>query len=388
MIEMAAGNLWARNVSYTVAAADAERLEMVMLNSHAERCDVGEPREPRKSMRWTTYAVAIFLVAAAAGATLVSRHAPGGAAAREAYSRPAEIPHPDDNPYSAGKAALGRMLFFDPLLSGSQVRSCGTCHQPHLSWGDGRPRAIGEGEKPLALRSPTLLMVAWTPRLGWDGKFRDLESVAFAPITSPTNMNLMEAALTERLSAIPGYVEAFAAAFGPASINRRNIELALATFQRTIVGGHAPFDRWVEGDETAISAAAKRGFGIFNNKGRCATCHKGFAFTDSSFHDIGSAKDTDIGRGRLFPTSVKLRYAFKTPTLRDVTRRAPYMHDGSINTLEEVIDLYDRGGIERPSRSVLIRPLGLTDHERSDLIAFLHTLSAPAETIAMPSLPR
>ena len=167
MIEMAAGNLWARNVSYTVAAADAERLEMVMLNSHAERCDVGEPREPRKSMRWTTYAVAIFLVAAAAGATLVSRHAPGGAAAREAYSRPAEIPHPDDNPYSAGKAALGRMLFFDPLLSGSQVRSCGTCHQPHLSWGDGRPRAIGEGEKPLALRSPTLLMVAWTPRLGW-----------------------------------------------------------------------------------------------------------------------------------------------------------------------------------------------------------------------------
>ena len=213
-------------------------------------------------------------------------------------------------------------------------------------------RAVGQGKVKLPLRSPTLLDIAWIPRLGWDGKFRDLESVAFGPITSNANMNLPEQALLERLSAAPVYVNAFTMAFGANSITRRNIELALATFERSIVSGRAPFDRWVEGDDAAISAAAKRGFDLFNGKAHCSACHSGFSFTDGSFHDIGTAKDTDVGRGRFFPNSVKLRYAFKTPTLRDVTSRAPYMHDGSIATLEEVIDLYDRGGIERPSRSV------------------------------------
>jgi cytochrome c peroxidase len=339
-------------------------------------------------MRWKLFAFLGALVAVFGVTLFVSHHAPGSQATRESYRRPAEIPHPAGNPYSAEKAELGRMLFFDPIMSGSGTRSCGTCHNPALAWGDGAARAVGEGQVKLALRSPTLLDVAWTARLGWDGKFRDLESVAFGPITSRVNMNLPEDALMERLRAIPGYVDAFAAAFGSTGITRRNIELALATFERTIVGGQTPFDRWVEGDDNAISAAAKRGFDIFNDKGRCSGCHNGFAFTDGSFHDIGTAKDTDIGRGRLFPTSVKLRYAFKTPTLRDVARRAPYMHDGSIATLEEVIDLYDRGGIERPSRSVLIRPLGLTDDERADLIVFLHTLTSPLQPVATPILPR
>jgi cytochrome c peroxidase len=339
-------------------------------------------------MGWKLCAVLTAILGALAATIFASYQAPGDAVARESYRRPLAIPYPQDNPYSPAKAALGRMLFFDPILSGSQARSCGTCHDPNLSWGDGLARATGEGQKKLALRSPTLLTVAWTPRLGWDGKFRDLESVAFGPILSPANMNMQEAALMERLNAIPGYVGAFAAAFGPSSINRRSIELALATFERSIVGGQTPFDRWVEGDDGAINAAAKRGFDIFNNKGRCSACHSGFAFTDGSFHDIGTGKDTDIGRGRLFPNSVKLRYAFKTPTLRDVARRAPYMHDGSIETLEEVIDLYDRGGIERPSRSVLIRPLGLMDAERADLIAFMQTLTAPQQAASLPNLPR
>jgi cytochrome c peroxidase len=240
----------------------------------------------------------------------------------------------------------------------------------------------------MALRAPTLLDVAWVPRLGWDGKFRDLESVAFGPITSPANMNLPEGPLIERLASIPGYVDAFAAAFGDGKITRRNIELALATFERSIISGQAPFDRWIEGDEAAIGAAAKRGFDIFNGKVRCAECHSGFSFSDGSFHDIGTAEKDDIGRGRLFSNSVKLRYAFKTPTLRDVARRAPYMHDGSIATLEAVIDLYDRGGIVRPSRSVLIAPLGLTKDEKADLIAFLNTLSGPPVPMSVPSLPR
>jgi cytochrome c peroxidase len=311
---------------------------------------------------------------------------PGILAWQQRFKRPAEIPFPDSNPFSEEKSKLGRMLFFDPILSGSKTISCASCHNPGLSWGDGKPRAAGE--KPLTLRSPTLLNIAWVPKLGWDGHFRDLESVAFGPITNTGNMNLPEAALVERLSVIPGYVDAFNNAFGSGPINRRKIELALATFERTIVSGEALFDHWIKGDQTAIDASAKRGFALFVGKARCESCHSGWNFTDSSFHDIGTARSGDIGRGNLFPTSVKLRHAFKTPTLRDVARRAPYMHDGSVKTLDAVVEVYNRGGIERPSRSELIAPLGLSKAEKADLIAFLRTLDGVSESASMPTLPR
>lgn len=307
---------------------------------------------------------------------------------QDSYRRPAEIPFPASNPYSEAKTNLGRMLFFDPILSGSQTRSCASCHNPALSWGDGLPRAVGENQVALPLRSPTLLNVAWVPKLGWDGHFRNLEAVAFGPITAVGNMNLPEDVLIERLSAIPGYRKAFDEAFGKGPISRRKVELALATFERSIVSGDAPFDHWIKGDETAIDEAAKRGFDLFNSKARCASCHSGWAFTDDSFHDIGTATGDDIGRGRLFPTSVKLRYAFKTPTLRDVARRAPYMHDGSVPTLEAVIDLYNRGGIARPSRAELISPLDLSATEKADLVAFLRTLNGGSESVAVSDLPR
>jgi cytochrome c peroxidase len=330
------------------------------------------------------------------GATLLLLWAPasvaGGAPTdrtqwQEAYRRPAEIPFPEENPYSEAKAELGRKLFFDPILSASGVRSCASCHNPGVSWGDGLRRAVGEGQATMARRAPTLIDIAWIPRLGWDGKFRDLESVAFGPITSRANMNLPESTLIARLSSISGYVDDFTAAFGEGPITRENIELALATFERSIVSEQAPFDRWIAGDEAAIDAAAKRGFDIFNGKGRCAECHSKFAFSDGSFHDIGTAQKEDVG-GRFFPKSAKLQYAFKTPTLRDVARRAPYMHDGSIATLEAVIDLYDRGGIDRSSRSELIGPLRLTKDEKGDLIAFLNTLTSPPVPVPVPILPR
>ena len=300
-------------------------------------------------------------------------------AVRATYMRPVDISYPPDNPFTTTKHDLGKQLFFDTIFSGSRTRSCATCHSPTLSWGDGLARAHGEGKSPLALRSPTLLDVAWSFRLGWDGKFRTLESVAFTPITAPGNMNVPEATLIARLQAEPAYPPRFAAAFEDGQINRRNIELALATFERSIVSSKAPFDRWIEGDEAAVDEAAKRGFGLFNGKAHCAACHSGWNFTDGSFHDIGTAAGDDIGRGRFFPTSEKLKYAFKTPTLRDVTRRAPYMHNGSIATLQEVIDLYDKGGVDRSSRSELIRSLGLTQVEKHDLIAFLATLSGAYE---------
>lgn len=304
------------------------------------------------------------------------------------YARPRAIPFPKADPYSAAKLALGRMLFFDPILSGAKIRSCSTCHDPGLSWADGRPRAIGEKQEMLPLRTPTLLNVAWTPKLGWDGHFRNLESVAMGPITAPNIMDLSEDKMVDRLAAIPGYVEAFHGAFGPGAITESNVEMALATFERTIVSGEAPFDRWINGNSTAISAAAKRGFALFNGKANCAACHSGWAFSDASFHDIGTARGDDIGRGRLFPNSVALRYAFKTPTLRDVARRGPYMHDGSVPTLQAVVDLYDRGGIARPSRDPNIRPLGLSGGEKADLIAFLQTLSEKGKAVEMPALPR
>jgi cytochrome c peroxidase len=301
------------------------------------------------------------------------------------YQRPSTIPFPDSDPYSEAKSVLGRRLFFDPVFSNSRTISCATCHNPTLSWGDGRARAHGEGAGDLAFRSPTLLDVAWMPRLGWDGKFRDLESVAFAPITASGNMNLKEETLIARLAAEPSFVAAFADAFSDGAISRRNIEQALATYERGIVSPEAPFDRWARGDENAIDEAAKRGFDLFNAKAHCSGCHGGWTFSDGSFHDIGTAEGKDIGRGRLFATSIKLQYAFKTPTLRDATRRAPYMHDGSVPTLEAVIDLYNRGGIARPSRSELIRPLGLTDGEKSDLIAFLQTLTSDRPPSGQPA---
>lgn len=330
--------------------------------------------------------LAAFALLWSAGGALSADASPDRAAWQEKFRRPSEIPFPKSNPYAEAKSKLGQMLFFDPLLSGSQNRSCATCHNPGLSWTDTQPRAVGE--KMLPVRAPTLLNVAWTPKLGWDGHFRDLEAVTFGPISAANNMNLPEKVLIERLTAIPGYVAAFDGAFGKGEITRRKIELALATFERSIVSGEAPFDRWIKGDANAIDAAAQRGFDLFTGKAHCVSCHSGWAFTDSSFHDIGTAMKDDIGRGALFPTSTKLRYAFKTPTLRDVARRPPYMHDGSVKTLEAVIDLYDRGGIERPSRSELIKPLGLSGDEKADLIAFLRTLNGGSAPARIPILPR
>jgi cytochrome c peroxidase len=348
----------------------------------------GPSLSARKAFGLSGALVLALFLALGARASLSDTPADTRQAWLEQYKRPTEIPFPSDNPFSDAKFRLGRTLFFDPILSGSEVRSCASCHNPGLSWGDGQPRAIGEKQQALPLRTPTLLNIAWVPKLGWDGHFRDLESVAMSPITAANNMNLSEQAMVQRLAAIPGYVDAFDAAFGEGDVTVRKMEFALATFQRTIVSKGAPFDRWLGGDQAAVSEAAKRGFDLFNGKANCAACHSGWAFTDASFHDIGSAHGDDIGRGRLFPNSVALRYAFKTPTLRDVARRAPYMHDGSVPTLEAVIDLYNRGGVDRPSRAEEIHPLSLTDNEKADLIVFLRTLNGAPESVSFPALPR
>ncbi|MGX5776100.1 cytochrome-c peroxidase [Methylorubrum zatmanii] len=322
-------------------------------------------------------AIAAFLAISVGSWAVATTGEPDRSAKLAEFRRPDAIPFPEENPYQAAKAELGRALFFDPILSRDGERTCATCHIPGQSWTDANARAPRNDGGVMEFRTPTLLNAAWTEgTYGWDGKFRSLEVVARTPLTSPSNMNLTPEEMVRRVSADSAYVAAFEKAFpgGGSPVTQEHIEQALATFQRLIVSGQAPFDRWVEGDARAVDAAAKRGFDLFVGKAHCSACHSGWTFSDGSFHDIGVAQGNDIGRARFFPTSTALRYAFKTPTLRNVAGRAPYMHDGSRKTLDEVIDLYDRGGIDRPSRSRDIRPLALSAEEKADLIAFLKTL--------------
>jgi cytochrome c peroxidase len=313
----------------------------------------------------------------------------GGRAGEMAqYRPPSFIPFPANNRFSVAKADLGRELFFDKRLSGSGTMACASCHQPDHAWTDGHPKAIGDDGHEMARRAPNLIDVAWRSDLGWDGRFPDIEAVTFVAIASHGNMNLSEPEALARISADPRYERAFAESFPDHKITAANVAAAIATFERLIVSvPNSPFDRWVAGDENAISEAAKRGFDLFNGRAHCAGCHIGWTFTDGSFHDVGSATGTDIGRGQYFSTSRDLQYTFKTPTLRDVAQRGPYMHDGSAKTLAEVIGLYNRGGVARPSRDALIKPLHLTAGEQAELEAFLETLSGLTSSSDQPPIP-
>jgi cytochrome c peroxidase len=301
------------------------------------------------------------------------------------FVRPAVVPFPADNPYDERKVHLGQMLFFEPRLSGSKWVSCASCHNPGLSWGDGLPRGIGTDMKTLGRRSPTILNMAWSNLVMWDGRKTSLEDQAFGPVTSPAEMNGTIEGAIERIGGIDAYQTAFKTIFGDEGVSARTIPLVIASYERSIVSGEAPFDRWIAGDETAISAEAKRGFDSFTGKGKCTGCHTGWNFTDDGFHDIG-LPDADIGRGEWLKIE-SMQHAFKTPTLRDADRRGPYMHDGSLVTLADVVDQYDRGGIKRPSLSNMIEPLHLTAIEKQDLLAFLGTLTGNNAPVIVPVLP-
>jgi cytochrome c peroxidase len=303
------------------------------------------------------------------------------------YRRPPAIPFPADNPYTAEKAALGKKLYFDSRLSGANLLSCASCHSPAFGWGDGQPRGIGHGMNQLGRRSPTIVNAAFGQIFMWDGRAASLEEQALGPIKAAAEMNLPLDRLLDRLKKISGYVSLFQAVFPEQGITESNVASAIATYERTVVSGRAPFDAWIDGDERAISEAAKRGFVLFNAKARCSSCHSGWNLTDDSFHDIG-LPDADIGRGTQMPDVEKMQHAFKTPGLREITRRAPFMHDGATATLEAVVAHYDDGGNARPSRSELITPLGLSEQEKSDLVTFMKTLASDISPTTVPVLPR
>jgi cytochrome c peroxidase len=304
------------------------------------------------------------------------------------YVRPAVIPFPADNPYTPAREALGQALFFDPRLSGSGRMSCSSCHKPALSWGDGLPRAVGHDGRILGRRTPTILNLAWSDSMFWDGRASTLEEQALGPIQAAGEMNSRLDRMVANVAAIPGYRALFAGAYPGRPISQDTVAQAIATFERHIVSGTAPFDGWLRGDDGAMSANAQHGFELFNTKAQCSTCHSGWRFTDDSFHDIG-VPDADRGRGVVLPTIEAMQHAFKTPTLRNVDRRAPYMHDGSVGTLEDVITFYDRGGLaRRPSLASEIKPLGLTPDEMRDVVAFLRALTSADKLVLIPALPR
>ena len=308
---------------------------------------------------------------------------------KQLYLRPSKVVYPASNPYLKAKENLGKVLFFDPRLSASGTQSCATCHNPSLGWEDGMAKAVGHGHKKLGRSTPTILNLAWDHLFFWDGRAHSLEEQALIPIFSEAEMNMSGEQLLVALRGISGYSELFEKAFPGQKqpVNLENVSKAIATFERGIVSGKAPFDRWVDGDESAISEKAKRGFVLFNTKANCASCHSGWQFSDSSFHDIGMPDD-DLGRGEFIPHLVSMQHAFKTVGLRDIDKRAPYMHDGSQKTLNQVVDHYDGGYVERDSLSDEIKILDLTPQEKSDLVSFLKTLTGENQMVMVPVLPK
>jgi len=305
---------------------------------------------------------------------------------RRQFARPTHASFPASALYSPQVATLGKMLFFDQRLSRGQNMSCSSCHNPSFGWETPAKTAIGSGNKPLSRHAPTLYNLADAPALFWDGRADSLEAQALIPITNPLEMDMPIDALVKRLRGIRGYALWFDELFPREGVSANSIQVSLATFERTLISGRSDFDDWIGGDEAAISEAAKRGFALFTGKARCVSCHNGWAFTDHKFHDIGMATD-DVGRALIDDTNEKNRYAFKTPTLRNIGLRAPYMHNGEIASLEAVIAHYASGGVKRMSRSPLIVPLQLDDTQRQELIAFLETLTEQQLDVSTPVLP-
>ena len=303
------------------------------------------------------------------------------------YRRPASIPFPKENPYTPLKMELGKKLYFDTRISVSSAQSCASCHSPAFGWADGLAVGVGNGMAQLGRHSPTIVNAAWGAIFVWDGRLADLEEQALGPITSPGEMNMPIDQLMARLESIAEYKPLFAAAFPGEKMSPKTLAQAIATYERTVVSQRAPFDDWIDGNEKAISEEAKRGFSLFNTKAQCASCHEGWNFTNDGFQDVGLPSD-DVGRGKFVPNVIKMQHAFKTPGLREISRRNPYMHDGSLATLEQVVEHYDKGGVDRPSRSDLMKPLGLTPQEKSDLVTFLKTLTSDLNPTALPVLPR
>jgi cytochrome c peroxidase len=292
------------------------------------------------------------------------------------------------NPYTPDKAELGWLLFFDKRLSVDGTVSCASCHQPERAFTDGQAVSIGLRGQRGARSAPTLVNCAWNADLFWDGRSKSLEEQLIEPLTNPVEMGNSEQSLLKTLAGIPGYRARFKKVFGEDRITLDRVAKAMATFERTLLSGNSPYDRFKAGDRKALTELQQEGMEIFfSNRARCDSCHEGLNFTNGKFANIGISMDRpkpDLGQYNITGQEAD-KGAFKTPTLREIAQTGPYMHDGSLATLEEVVEHYDKGGIKNPWLHQDIKPLHLTPRQKKALVAFLKALSGEGWRIKAPA---
>ncbi len=295
-----------------------------------------------------------------------------------------DIEYPDDEPHSALEIELGKTLYFDPILSFNKSQSCATCHNPELGFGDGMNLSVGAKGAQVPRNAPHIYNLAWNVIFMWDGRKATLEEQALGPIEAEGEMNMPLDVAVSRLEGVSYYKKTFKEVYGEDSITPELLGRAIAAFERTIISNNSPFDKYMAGDQTAMSPEAIRGLALFKGKAKCIDCHDGPNFTDNSFHNIGLKSD-DEGRAAIIGDS-KMKKAFKTPGLRNTLLTAPYMHNGSLGSLYEVVQHYNKGGEDKEGISNLIQPLGLTELEISELIAFMGALTDPV-IVSPPTIP-
>jgi cytochrome c peroxidase len=286
-------------------------------------------------------------------------------------------PVPKNNPLTDAKAQLGRRLFFDPILSADNRVSCASCHQPEHGYASPEPLAMGIGGAKGRRNAPSVLNRAYGLAQFWDGRADSLEAQALKPIESSTEMGSSVAEALKRLKGEASYVAEFKTAF-EGEITAENLANAIASFERVLLTGNNRHDRFkFAGDIKALTERETHGMWLFESRGRCWQCHSGPNFSDEKFHNTGVAwgkEPLDLGRYEVTKQEAD-RGRFKTPGLRDIARTAPYMHDGSIATLEEVVEYYNRGGNKNSHLDPLMQPLNLSKEDVRDIVAFLRALT-------------
>jgi cytochrome c peroxidase len=299
-------------------------------------------------------------------------------------------PHPKDNKPTEVRVELGKKLFFDPRLSGDGNMSCATCHNPMLGWSDALPTAKGVKSKVLGRATPTITNTAYNSIQMWDGRKKSLEDQAMGPMEATVEMNMDTAKLFAWLQSNEEYTPLFEKAYPGMGINADSVSKAIASYERTVVSNNSPFDRWVKGDKKAMSKQQVNGFKLFVGKANCAACHSAPNFTDDGFHNLGLAswgnENPDVGRYAQRPLRL-MKGAFKTPTLRDIARTAPYFHDGSASDLEAVVDHYAKGGVVKTNLSPNMTEVKLSKQDKADLVAFMKALTSPYKAVSLPELP-
>ena len=308
---------------------------------------------------------------------------PGGSASADG---PPAVPRglsalkwPADNLPTPAKIKLGKQLYFDPRLSSDNTIACASCHDPAKGWSNGAAFAKGVGGALGGRSAPSIINAAYYRQQFWDGRAKTLEEQALGPIQAEVEMAMDLDRLVVKLNGIPGYKTQFNQVFGR-DVTSQNIARAIAAYERTVLSGNAPYDAYKAGDRQALSKAAERGRKVFFGKGHCSACHAGPQFSDGSYHNIGIGMQADKhDRGRVAVSKLEGDTgAFKTPSLREIARTAPYMHDGSLKTLQAVVEHYAKGGVENDYLDEEIFPLRMTDQDKSDLVTFLKEgLSSP-----------